>query len=153
MRWLEHRVPPPLLALLLGWAMHAGASWPPALPWPRTVAWPLMAGLGLTGLACDLSGLQRFLQARTTINPLRPQNSSALVTGGIYRLTRNPMYLGLALLLSAWAVHLQAAWPWAGPLVFVVYITRFQILPEERALRALFDSDYQAYCARVRRWL
>ena len=61
--------------------------------------------------------------------------------------------LGLALLLSAWAVHLQAAWPWVGPLVFVVYITRFQILPEERALRARFGSAYQAYCTRVRRWL
>ncbi|MCO5975848.1 methyltransferase family protein [Ideonella oryzae] len=153
MRWLEHRVPPPLLALLLGWAMHASAAGSPALPWPRAVAWPLMALLVLAGLACDLSGLWRFLRARTTINPLRPQNSSALVTGGIYRLTRNPMYLGLALLLSAWAVHLQTAWPWAGPLAFVAYITRFQILPEERALRARFGSDYQAYCERVRRWL
>ena len=81
MRWLEHRLPPPLLALLLGWAMQAGAAWPPALPWPRAVAWPLMASLVLAGLVCDLSGLQRFLRVRTTINPLRPQNSSVLVTG------------------------------------------------------------------------
>ena len=63
------------------------------------------------------------------------------------------MYLGLVLLLSAWAVHLQAVWPWARPVAFVAYITRFQILPEERVLRARFGAEYLAYTARVRRWL
>lgn len=154
LRWLEHKVPPPAVALLAGWAMHAVAAWPPALPWLSSMAGALLTGLlVLAGLACDLSGLLRFTRARTTANPMTPHKTSALVTGGIYRLSRNPMYVGLALLLAAWAVHLGALWPFAGPPLLMAYLTRFQILPEERALRARFGSDYLAYCEQVRRWL
>lgn len=153
MRWLEHKVPPPVVALLLGGAMAGVANWPPILPWPQPWARLLVGALALTGLACDLSGLLRFRRAHTTVNPLTPQKTSALVTGGIYRLTRNPMYLGLALWLTAWAVHLGSLWPLAGPVLFVAYITRFQILPEERHLHARFGAEYLAYTERVRRWL
>lgn len=153
MRWLEHKMPPPVVALLLGSAMYWAAGWRPALPWLQPFAGPLAVALTLAGLACDLSGLSRFLRAHTTVNPLTPQKTSALVTDGIYRLTRNPMYLGLALLLTAWAVHLGALWPFAGPALFVAYTTRFQILPEERCLYARFGAEYLAYTERVRRWL
>lgn len=63
------------------------------------------------------------------------------------------MYVGMALLLLSWAVYLSAVLPFAGPLLFALYITRFQIQPEERALRAIFGEAYAAYAARVRRWL
>lgn len=113
----------------------------------------LAVALGLIGLALDMSGLVAFLRRHTTINPLRPAKTSALVTGGVYRFTRNPMYLGLACLLTAWALWLGAWQSFAGPLVFVAYITRFQIRPEERALSRLFGVAYSDYIARVRRWL
>jgi protein-S-isoprenylcysteine O-methyltransferase Ste14 len=75
------------------------------------------------------------------------------VTHGLYRISRNPMYVGSVLLLLGWAVYLSALLPFAGIAVFVAYITRFQIRPEERVLAALFGEAYANYAARVRRWL
>ena len=100
-----------------------------------------------------MSGILAFRASRTTINPLKPERSSSLVVGGIYRITRNPMYVGMAFLLLAWAVHLSAWLSFTGILAFVLYITRFQIRPEERALQRIFGEAFNAYCARVRRWL
>ena len=76
-----------------------------------------------------------------------------MVTNGIYGFTRNPMYLGLALILLGLAVFLASPWALLGPVGFVAFITRFQIRPEERALQARFGAAYTAYCARVRRWV
>lgn len=150
---LEHRIPPPLVALLVGAAMAGLARFAPALPLPDSTRHVVTALLVLLGIGFDLAGLLAFRKARTTINPLRPRKASAMVGGGVYRITRNPMYVGLLLLLLAWAVHLSALWPFAGPPLFVLYIGRFQIAPEERALESLFGDDYRSYCARVRRWL
>ena len=75
------------------------------------------------------------------------------MTSGSYRLTRNPMYLGMAILLATLAIVLSSPWLLLGPLVFVLFITRIQIIPEERAMHARFGDDYAAYCARVRRWI
>lgn len=94
-----------------------------------------------------------FWQARTTINPLQPDRASVLVTHGIYRFTRNPMYLSLLLLLVAYASQLGTWAAFAGPVAYVAYITRFQILPEERVLLSKFGAEYDAYRRRVRRWL
>jgi protein-S-isoprenylcysteine O-methyltransferase Ste14 len=152
-QWLELKVPPPVVALLLGAAAWWLAPQGPAMAWPDGVRQGLAAALLLTGVSLDFSGLVAFVRRHTTINPLRPRRSTALVTGGVYRFTRNPMYLGLAVLLSAWAVWLAALLPWLAPLAFVFYITRFQIQPEERVLSQLFGPPYTDYTRRVRRWL
>lgn len=150
---LELRIPPPVVGLLLASAVGVWA-WPghvaPALGELRGV---LTALLVAAGLAFDVAGLLAFRAARTTLNPMAPQRSSALVTGGIYRLTRNPMYVGMALLLSAWGLWLGAPAGVLGPVGFVAYITRFQIVPEERVLAARFGCAFADYTARVRRWL
>jgi protein-S-isoprenylcysteine O-methyltransferase Ste14 len=105
------------------------------------------------GLAIALSAVAWFRRARTTVNPLAPETVSSLVTSGIYRVTRNPMYLGLLFALLAWAVLL------ANPIaliflpLFVLYMNRFQIGPEETALEARFGSEFLSYKAGVRRWL
>ncbi len=153
MNALELKIPPPIVALLLGGIMWLLAALGPALPWPPdTRRWVALA-LALAGASFDLSGLVAFVRRHTTINPLAPRKTTALVTTGVYRITRNPMYLGLALFLTAWAVWLSATWPLLGSVVFVAYITRFQILPEERTLTALFGQPYRDYTRRVRRWL
>jgi protein-S-isoprenylcysteine O-methyltransferase Ste14 len=76
-----------------------------------------------------------------------------LVSTGVYSFTRNPMYLGMALVLLAWAAYLSSAWSLLGPLLFALYITRFQIVPEERVLDRLFGTSFAAYKKCVRRWL
>jgi protein-S-isoprenylcysteine O-methyltransferase Ste14 len=90
---------------------------------------------------------------KTTINPMSPNKTSALVTGGIYRLSRNPMYVGLFLFLMAWAIQLSMLWPFIGPVLFVIYINRFQITPEERVMESKFGDEYSVYKNKVRRWL
>jgi protein-S-isoprenylcysteine O-methyltransferase Ste14 len=149
---LELKVPPPVVGLLVAALMWGVSAWPPVLPLEPDVRLVLAGTLAVVGVSFDILGLVAFFRSRTTINPLRPAKASALVTAGVYRITRNPMYVGMAILLTGWAVWLGALWPFLGPALFVAYITRFQIAPEERILRGKF-SDFEAYAARVRRWL
>lgn len=153
MRFLELKIPPPVVAVLVAAAMWGVATLGPSLAIAAELRYLLIAVLIFAGLAFDLAGLIAFRASRTTINPLTPERSSALVTGGVYRITRNPMYVGMALLLLAWALYLSALLPFVGPVIFVLYITRFQILPEERVLRGIFADEFARYTERVRRWL
>ena len=149
MTFLENRIPPPLVAIITGLLMWAATR--PAFTL-GTGLWPglLIAALGM---AVCLAGVLSFHRARTTVNPLHPERASALVDSGIYRLTRNPMYLGFAILLVAWAVVLGSVVSLIGVVAFMLYMRRFQIRPEERALNALFPDDFARYCGRVRRWI
>ena len=152
--WLEHRIPPPVVGAITAVLMWWGAAnLPgPAEPDPQ-LRLAVVALLVVAGLSFDLAGLLSFRASRTTINPLRPERASSLVTSGVYRITRNPMYVGMACLLLAWAVYL-VRWPvFLGPLAYMLYLNRFQIGPEERVLLGLFGDEYRAYTQRVRRWL
>ena len=153
MRFLELKIPPPVVALLLA----LGAWWLARVTHTRAepdlLRLVLAVALVLVAAAFDLSGLLAFRRARTTINPMKPGASSAMVTGGVYRITRNPMYVGLVLLLCGCSVYLGSPWAWLAPLAFVAYVTRLQIVPEEHVLTRLFGANYVAYCAKVRRWL
>ena len=153
MHSLDHKIPPPVIGALVAFGMWAVAEVGPQFDLALQARYILAGALVVVGLAFDLLGLVAFRASRTTINPLRPERSTALVTGGVYRVTRNPMYVGMALLLLAWAVYLSSLLAFAGPVVFVLYITRFQILPEERALQAIFGEDFGRYAARISRWL
>jgi protein-S-isoprenylcysteine O-methyltransferase Ste14 len=149
---LENRIPPPLVLLATGLAMWPVATLPPVLPGSplRTV---IAATLLAAGLVVTLLGVARFRAAGTTIDPTHPERAAQLVVDGIYRFTRNPMYLGFATILLAWALQLASSWALAGPLLFVWFIDRYQIAPEERALRAKFADAFDAYVRSVRRWL
>lgn len=105
------------------------------------------------GVFFSLAGALSFRKAKTTVNPLKPETASALVSSGIYRYSRNPMYVGFALFLTAWACYLASPLSLLGVLGFVLYMNKFQIAPEERALTTLFKADFLAYQAKVRRWL
>jgi len=153
MRVLELKVLPPAVALLIGAAMWSAGSIGAPIPIPDGVRHVVAAAIALAGGGIDLAGLISFRRARTTVNPLKPGNASSLVTSGIYRLTRNPMYLGLLLVLLAWAVFLSSVWAFAGPVAFVLYINRFQISPEERILATMFGAPYSDYKAKVPKWL
>ena len=107
----------------------------------------------LLAAAIGLAGTGSFRRARTTVNPLQPDRASALVTTGIYRYTRNPMYVAVALALLAWSVFLGHLLAPLGAIAFVAWMDRRQIPAEEHALRGLFGADFERYCAGVRRWL
>ena len=153
MQALELKIPPPAVAALLAVAMWFSSRFGPSVELPllaRSIAFGVIV---FAGAAMGVAGNVAFKRARTTPNPFRPQQASSLVTTGIYRYTRNPMYVGLCLVLLGWAAFLGAAFALLGPVAFVAYIARFQILPEERALSAKFGAAYSEYVAQVRRWL
>jgi len=139
--------------LIVGIAMwELNRHWPlvtviPA-PWNR-LGWCVM----VVAFIAPFAAISQFGHAGTTVNPHLPRETSALVTGGAYTWTRNPMYLGLTLVLLGWATRLGTLTAFAGPVIFVPLIERVQILPEEHVLRARFGKQYEDYCAHVNRWL
>lgn len=153
MNRLELKLPPPLIALAIGLAMAGLAQVTPALPSLEAMRPWLPAILLGAGALIAIAAVMSFRRARTTIHPLSPQKTSTLVDSGLFRFSRNPMYLGMALVLLAWAVWLAAPATLIGPIAFIALITRVQIQPEERALLELFGEAYRDYCQRTRRWL
>lgn len=151
--WLETKIPPPLVGGACALAMYLAALPPADLALPRSLRLALALGFAAAGLAVDLAGLIAFRRARTTVNPLRPGSASSLVREGIYRRSRNPMYLGMLLVLAGWAAWLANPLALLGLPAFVLYIGRFQIVPEERALSQRFGAEFERYRAQVRRWL
>jgi protein-S-isoprenylcysteine O-methyltransferase Ste14 len=109
--------------------------------------------VAITGILIMLAAIISFRCAQTTVNPLKPETTTALVTSGVFRYTRNPMYLGMLIVLFGWAVFLSSPAALIGALVFAAYIQRLQIRPEERALTALFGKTFTDYRLKVRRWL
>ena len=150
---LENRVPPPIIGACIAALMYGVARLFPALDFEMPARLPVCALLFVIGAGLDLAGLVHFLKARTTVNPLDPAAATSLVTGGLYRFTRNPMYLGFALLLLAWGIFLANVAALIGVAAFIFYMNRFQIAPEERALEARFGAEYSRYRSRVRRWI
>jgi protein-S-isoprenylcysteine O-methyltransferase Ste14 len=153
MKNLELKIPPPIIAIFTATAMWFAKDFAPSID--LTLSARLVAAgivLFIAGYF-GIAGTIAFRRAKTTVNPLKPENSSALVTSGVYRLTRNPMYVSFALILVAWMVYLSSIALIAGPLLFALYITRFQIQPEERILQGIFGDAFTAYMQRTRRWL
>jgi protein-S-isoprenylcysteine O-methyltransferase Ste14 len=153
MQVLELKIPPPAALLVIAGAMWAVSLAGLSLGLRDPIRIVVAGTIALIGASIDLFSAISFRRAKTTVNPMKPEKTSALVTSGAYRFSRNPMYVGLVFLLVAWAVFLSSAWALAGPLVFVLYINRFQIAPEERVLTATFGTAYSAYKSSVRRWL
>lgn len=153
MSFLENRIPPPLVALAVAAGMWGVAQVAPPLGLEFSIRASLAVTIAVMGAAFDFSGLLAFFRSKTTVNPLRPERASALVTGGVYRFTRNPMYVGMLLFLLAWGVYLDCLLAFIGPVLFVLYMNRFQIGPEERILREKFGAPFEVYMKEVRRWL
>ena len=153
MRSLELAVPP----LVLTGAIAAGmVGLAYALP-GATRAWPghIACGVVLAGVGAGIAvwGVVAFRKAGTTVDPRDPHAASSFVASGIYRYTRNPMYLGFLLALAGLGAFLANLAAVALLPLFVAYLVRFQIVPEERALLHKFGAPFAGYMATVRRWL
>jgi len=151
MSFLELKVPP----LVVGFVCFVGMWLCPAvliLPMSSIARWTVFGILFLLGFALLATGARLFIKARTSLSPTTPTEASSLVVSGVYRFTRNPMYLGGFVMLLAWALWLAKFSTCFFLAFFVLYLTRFQIIPEERVLRARFGTEYDDYTKRVRRW-
>ncbi len=149
---LELKVPPLALVGLFAAMMWIAAVYSPVaidLPGRAAIALILMSG----GFAVSFAGVWAFRRVKTTVNPVKPEATTTMVTSGIYRYSRNPMYLGFLLALVGWAAFLADVLAFALLPLFVLYMNRFQITPEERTLAAKFPHEFMAYKSSVRRWI
>lgn len=148
---LELKIPPAIVLIVVGCGMWAVARVGPlvSVPGGAVVGVCLM----IAGLILDIAAAMAVRRARTTFNPLRPETTTTLVSTGVFRLSRNPIYLGLLIVLVGWAVYLSSLATLLGPVAFFLYITYFQIVPEERALASLFGAGFAEYKSKVRRWV
>jgi protein-S-isoprenylcysteine O-methyltransferase Ste14 len=150
---LELAVPPPVVTLVIGLAMWLLAFLFPQLALPFTGGEITAVLIALLGLSISMAGVITFKRARTTVDPRKPADASVLVTSGVYRISRNPMYLGILLALIGWGVFLGNALALLCAFLFIPYISRYQIRPEERLLQVRFGTAFAAYKKQVRRWI
>jgi protein-S-isoprenylcysteine O-methyltransferase Ste14 len=150
---LELRIPPVAVMLVTGAAMWALAQLVPSVSAAPSARLAVALPLGVCGLLVALAGVREFRRARTTLHPQHPEAASSVVRSGIYAYSRNPMYLGILLMLLAWGAWLANPVSLALAAAIVPYLNRFQIEPEERAMVRNFGAAYEAYRREVRRWL
>jgi protein-S-isoprenylcysteine O-methyltransferase Ste14 len=125
----------------------------PGFDLPAALRVTALAACATAAVALGLAAVQSFRRARTTVNPLSPHACSVLVTSGVFRFSRNPMYLALFLALAGWGLYLANVFALLLAFAFVLYMDRFQIRPEERVLQRAFGQAFADYRRRVRRWL
>lgn len=146
------KIPPPVYMLFMAGMMWLLDRYLPInefilMPWNQ-----LGFGIIIVAIATDGLSLLLFFRARTTVNPLHPEKANILVTTGLYEWTRNPMYLGMLLVLLGWAIVLGSISPFIALPIFTVVLTIQQIIPEEIALEHKFGKSYSDYKQSVRRW-
>ena len=147
----ETKIPPPIVALISGLIISSSSAFitPFGFLGHKFFAMILLI-LCFTLL---ITSIKKFNHEETTINPLKPEQASKLLTTGTYAFSRNPMYLGLTGILIGIFLFLGS---WFGIVIipiFVIYITKYQIKPEEYAMNKKFGGQYQSYCNKVRRWI
>jgi protein-S-isoprenylcysteine O-methyltransferase Ste14 len=152
-KWTHWLTLPPVVlvacaASMLGMHRLSAEQWQWHLPAMLGAAVLLLASIAIMFSAC-----LHFFRAGTTLHPENPQQVNALLVSGIFRFSRNPIYLGQLLLLAAWAVLLGGVGVWLWWLLFFVYLHKVQVPREEAFLSTRFGADYAAFCQRVRRWL
>lgn len=150
---LELKIPPIALVAIFTLAMTALAYLATGFSLDIPYSEVISAVFVFSGCAIVLAGVITFRKHQTTVNPLTPEASSTIVTTGVYGFSRNPMYLGFSLVLAGVAAYTNNIASIALVPVFIVYMTEFQIKPEERALHAKFRETFSRYTATVRRWV
>jgi protein-S-isoprenylcysteine O-methyltransferase Ste14 len=153
MQLLELKIPPLIVWLVFAVAMLGGAYATPGLSFRVAGSRVAAFAFATAGALVAATGVMAFRRKRTTVNPLTPGAASTVVSSGVYRFSRNPMYLGFLLALVGWALYLSNLAAALLVPAFAVYMSQYQIKPEERALLAKFGAGYAQYMSRVRRWI
>ncbi len=150
---LALKVPPPIQALVCGFLMWVIDRQLPGGQFESAIQLPMAILFAVAGIVLVVFSMLAFRRASTTVDPFHPEEASQLVVDGLFGYSRNPMYVSLLLVLIIWAIWLGSVYNVSVLILFVTYITFFQIKPEEEAMRSLFGETYEHYCSRVRRWI
>jgi len=150
---LELKIPPVVQVLVTAGFMWTLAVTVPSLGFTLSASSLIALVFAAIGVAFALLGVLAFRSAGTTVDPRVPDQSVSLVVRGVYRISRNPMYVGFLLVLIAWGIFLSNLASLVLLPTFVIFMNRFQIVPEERHMREKFGEAYRQYEAEVRRWI
>ena len=148
---IKTKIPPPLVTLAFGFLINYTKNIFPKIEVSNKAIFGSF--IIIIGLIIILSAIILFKKYRTTISPTNPSNATKLITSGIYKFTRNPMYLGLLFVLFGISIILN---PIGGLLLiplFILYLNFFQIIPEENAMVDLFKDEFFEYKKNVRKWI
>ena len=148
---IKTKFPPPLVALTFGFLINYTKNIFPKIEIKNEIIFGSF--MIISGLIIILSAIILFKKYQTTITPLNPSNATKLITDGIYKFSRNPMYLGLLLVLVGISIILNLTGGFFFILLFILYINLFQIIPEENAMVDLFKDEFLEYKKNVRRWI
>ena len=148
---METKIPPPIVTLVFGLSIYFSRGIFQLVEIKYSFYFGIL--LLVLGFVILISAVRLFKKDKTTVNPLSPEQATKLVTDGIFKYSRNPMYLGMALVLGSIAVFFNLIGGIILIALFCAYITKFQILPEERAMRDLFSDDFDKYSKVTRRWI
>ena len=148
---METKIPPPIVTLIFGFATYLSRKIFPEIEIQYSSFFGMV--LLLLGFFILISAVKLFRNDKTTVNPLSPEQATKLVTNGIFKLSRNPMYLGMAVILASVAVFFNIIGGIISMALFCLYITKFQIIPEEKAMKELFAQDFEQYMQATRRWI
>ena len=148
---METKIPPPIVTLVFGLSIYFSRGIFQVIEIKHSFYFGIL--LLLLGFVILISAVRLFRKDKTTVNPLSPEQATKLVTDGIFKYSRNPMYLGMALVLGSIAVFFNLIGGIILIALFCAYITKFQIFPEEKAMRDLFPDDFDIYTKATRRWI
>ena len=148
---METKIPPPIVTFIFGLAIYFSREILPVAEIQHSSYLGMF--LLLMGFFILISAVRLFRKDNTTVNPLSPDQATKLVTDGIFKYTRNPMYLGMAFILGSISVFFNLLGGILLVALFCAYITRFQIIPEEKAMKDLFSHDFEKYTKSTRRWI
>ena len=148
---MNNKIPPPIVTFICGLAIYFSKSFfNQFLSYSNNI---ISLFLLILGLLVFLSAVKSFRRQKTTVNPLEPRQASSLVTSGIFKFSRNPMYLGMLIILLSLSFKFNLIGGMTISLFFYIFITKFQIIPEEAAMNELFGNEFIDYSKKTRRWI
>jgi len=148
---MDNKIPPPIVTFICGLAIYFSKSFfNEFFSYSNNI---ISLFLLILGLVVFLSAVKSFRKQKTTVNPLEPKQASSLVTSGIFKFSRNPMYLGMLIILLSLSFKFNLIGGMTISLFFYIFITKFQIIPEEAAMNELFGNEFIDYSKKTRRWI
>ena len=148
---MSNKIPPPIVTLFFGLCIYLSRSYFPEFSFSILNSLSTISFvLGITVFATAVSSFKR---QNTTVNPISIEKASSLVVDGVFKYSRNPMYLGMLFILLGLTFKFNLIGGLLFTSLFMIFISIFQIKPEEAAMEKLFDQEWKDYIKNVRRWL
>jgi len=148
---MNNKIPPPIVTLFFGLCIYLSKSFFPEFSFSILSSLSIISFI--VGISVLVTAIISFKNHETTINPISIEKASSLVVTGVFKYSRNPMYLGMFLILLSISFKFNLIGGIVLTMLFAGYITKFQIIPEEIVMNKLFGDEFEKYKNKTRRWI